>query len=130
MGIVLIAVPLCLALGLVIVRLFELRKEEVTGITKIVRKLDAPSTRLFDFVDSLVMSSSDVAVVAQQSFVQKMWSAVSHGVSAIKHITDKTHDTIQGKKEMKEKGHASFFFQSVSDHKKQVQDDKDRPNKF
>lgn len=129
MSITLIAVPLCLAIGLILVRIFEIRQERMTFVSKNLRKLDDMSSRLFDFVDSLIVSSSDVAQVAQQSFVQKMWVGISHAVSAIKHVTDKTHDKIHGKKEIKEKGNASFFFQSVSDHKKQIQDDKGRPGR-
>ena len=129
MDIALIAVPLCLALALIVVRLFELRKEKISKVMMFVRKLDVYADVVMKKVDNAVMSSSDVAYNTQKNLVIKIWNGLSHAVSGIKHIIDETHDKIQGKRNIKEKGHASFFFQSVSDHKESMKEGEDRPSK-
>ncbi len=124
MSITLILIPSILACGILANRIFELKTEKITPLTSYIRHFDEKVERFFSVFDAWIVSSSDMSRATQQKAGHMLLAVFERIVLFLKQGVDIVHDKIQGKKVVDRSKNPSFYLQSMAEHKKNTQQDR------
>jgi len=106
-----------IAIALLLLRVYEVRKQRLTLFSKIVRGADVHLLKIIELFRRGVLFTKEGALKIKVIIfkVLKVWFVAS--ITYLKKKIDIVHDRLNGKGKIKEKGSVSFFLRSVSEHK-------------
>ena len=105
---------------MVSVRYYEIKKQKLTKISIYIRKGDIFVLKGYELflilIEKLLVKLQEI----KNSTFANSWKGLVSIINFIKHKIDIIHKKINGKTNIKEKGHASFYLQSVKEHKIEI----------